>query len=84
MSDLYTVNDLAKSCNIPPSTIRYYIKLGLLTPTRVTTTGYQLFNPIAAKERIALIKSLKDNRWTLEEIKNYIGGHMVGKSNLFS
>ena len=84
MSSLYTVNRLAKDCNIPPSTIRYYIKLGLLSPTTVTTTGYQLFNPIIAKERIALIRSLKNSRWTLEEIKNYMGGNEIGKNNLFS
>ena len=40
---LLTISKFAKSCDVPTSTIRYWMKEGKLRPIAFTPSGYALF-----------------------------------------
>jgi DNA-binding transcriptional MerR regulator len=62
------VSHVAARAGVLPSTVRYYMKLGLVHPLGTTPGGYSLFDE-AAIARVAEIRRLqKDERLTLEEI----------------
>ena len=39
----YTINKLAKLAGVSSRTLRYYDEIGLLKPTRKSTTGYRIY-----------------------------------------
>ena len=41
----YTVKLLADLAGITPRTLRWYDKMGLLKPARVTEAGYRIYGP---------------------------------------
>jgi len=62
---------LAKAVGETNSTIRHWVKSGLIDIAEITPSGYQLFAHDMIK-RIEKIKKLKAQRLTLEEIKEKI------------
>ena len=66
--DLLKIGELATAAGVTVPTIRHWTKEGLLEVAEVTESGYQLYAP-EMKTRCDEIKSLKDERLTLEEIK---------------
>lgn len=62
------IGEFAKQVGESNSTIRYWTKEGLLQVAEVTEAGYQLYAPEMI-ERIKRIHSLKEQRFTLQEIK---------------
>jgi len=52
-------------------TLRHYDKLGLLTPAKVTSTGYRLYSEQDCL-RLALIRSLRGVGFKLETIRNLV------------
>ncbi len=69
--DLLKIGTLAKAVNVAPSTIRYWTKEGLLSVASTTPSGYQLYT-LDTIERCSLIKTLKNQRLTLQEIKTQL------------
>jgi Fic family protein len=71
-NELLKIGQLATAVGESNSTIRHWTKEGLLDIAEITESGYQLYaeNMIA---RIKLIKSLKEQRLTLQEIKERLG-----------
>ena len=67
--DLLKIGALARQVGENNSTLRHWTKEGLLEVADVTESGYQLYQPEMV-ERVRLIKKLKQERWTLAEIKN--------------
>ncbi len=65
---LIRIGTLAKQCAEAPSTLRHWIKLGLLAPANETPSGHTLFDP-AARERVALIRRLQSQRLSLDEVR---------------
>lgn len=61
------IGELAKRAHVPIDTIRYYEKIGLLSPAARTRSGYRSFNPHSA-ERLRFIRHAQDLGFTLEEI----------------
>lgn len=43
-SELFTIKKFAEFCNVPISTIRYYLKIKKLEPRSYTNAGYMLFD----------------------------------------
>lgn len=43
-SELFTIKKFAEFCNVPISTIRYYLKIKKLEPRSYTNAGYMLFH----------------------------------------
>ena len=66
---LLKIGELAKQTGESHSTIRHWTKEGLLEVAEVTEAGYQLYAPDMI-ERIKQILALKEQRLTLQEIKN--------------
>jgi len=44
MTDIITVNELARRTNLPPGTVRYYTRIGVLQPSGRLRNGYQVFS----------------------------------------
>ena len=61
------IGDLAKRARVPIDTIRYYEKLGLLTPSARTSSGYHTFEPESA-HRLRFIRHAQELGFTLEGI----------------
>ncbi len=56
----YTVNDIAKLAGVTPRTLRYYDKVGLLTPSYRTEAGYRQYNEqdLATLQQILFFREL--------------------------
>ena len=70
---LLRIGQLAKQTGINVSTIRFWLTSGLLEVSETTPSGYQLFSA-SMVVRIEEIKSLKEQRFTLQEIKSKLFG----------
>jgi DNA-binding transcriptional MerR regulator len=67
-NDYFIVRDVAKRCKVASSTVRYYTKIGLISPCGKTESGYKLYDKQAI-EKIEFIKKAKKLGFTLDEIK---------------
>lgn len=65
---LLKIGELAKQVGESNSTIRHWIKEGLLSVADITEAGYQLYAP-EMMDRNKQIHALKGQRFTLQEIK---------------
>jgi DNA-binding transcriptional MerR regulator len=63
---------LAKALGIPSPTIKYYTALGLFPISKKTVHGQYLYDYEQIQILYEKIRALKDQRWTIEEIKNGI------------
>ncbi len=70
---LLKIGELAKQTGKSNSTIRHWTKEGLLEVAEVTGAGYQLYSPEMIV-RIKQIHALKEQRLTLQEIKDKLSG----------
>lgn len=70
---------LAKATNTSLFTVRYYTKIGLLTPVRDTSNGYKKYS-ITDKERLNFIVSSKELGFTLNEIRQILDNAVHGDS----
>jgi len=68
-SNLVTIGKLARGAGVLPSTVRYYVKEGLLQVTDHTPGGFFLFDRVPTLKRIEHIQTLKEQRLTLAEIR---------------
>ena len=65
------IGDFAKRCEVTVQTLRWYDKLGLLTPDYIDKfTGYRYYNTEKAVE-VQRITALKEIGFSLEEIKRF-------------
>jgi Fic family protein len=67
-SPLLTIGKLAKETGTVNSTIRHWVKAGLLEVAEITPAGYQLFERTTI-DRIRRIRDLQAKRMTLAEIR---------------
>ncbi|OHB54957.1 MAG: hypothetical protein A2Y07_07665 [Planctomycetes bacterium GWF2_50_10] len=67
-TDLLQIGPASKSAGVSTQTLQYYIMVGLLEPTQVTSTGRRLFDAKAI-EKIKLIKSLNASGYPLRAIR---------------
>ena len=66
---LLKIGELAKMSGESVTTLRYWSQQGLIDVEALTESGYKLYAPQMEK-RIQQIKALKEQRYTLEEIKD--------------
>jgi DNA-binding transcriptional MerR regulator len=66
-----TVEDLSRRSGFPANTIRYYVRIGLLQPTRHPENGYRLFKE-SDLSRLGFIAKAKGLGFTLSEIAKLI------------
>ena len=77
----YTVMEISERLNIPPSTIRYYSKMGLMPFLEYGQNGVRKFKEEDI-EYLQIIEYLKKTGFSLGEIKDYIEYLMKGKSTI--
>lgn len=68
---LFKIGELAALCEVSPRTIDYYTKLGLIEPAKRSDTNYRLYGH-ETLQRIKRIEWLKQQKLTLEEIKDHL------------
>jgi DNA-binding transcriptional MerR regulator len=66
--ELLRTGAAAKRAGISRQSLQYYLMLGLVEATEVTTTGRRLFDKRAV-EQIRLIKKLNESGYTLRAIR---------------
>ena len=65
---LMQIGATAKQAGISRQSLQYYLMLGLMEPTEVTSTGRRMFDQKAV-ERIKLIKKLNESGYPLRAIR---------------
>jgi len=63
----YTIGELARAADVPTTTVRYYERRGLLTPTTRSRGNYRLYGE-ASLERLGFIRSAQAAGFTLGDI----------------
>jgi len=63
-----TVNDLAQESRLPPDTVRYYARIGLIKPAGRRANGYKQFTAEDV-QRLHFIRQAKRLGFTLTEIR---------------
>ena len=66
--NLMSIGKAAKKAGISRQSLQYYVMVGLLEPTEVSSTGRRLFDE-ASVERIRLIKRLNKSGYPLRAIR---------------
>ena len=77
----YTVGEMAKKLQIPPSTLRYYDKEGLLPFVERSRGGIRMFKE-EDFEWLQVIACLKKTGMSLTDIKQYIEMAMEGDATI--
>jgi DNA-binding transcriptional MerR regulator len=67
MGTAYTIGQLAHTAGVPPSTVRYYERIGLLPPEGRTAGNYRLYGE-EALARLRFIRAAQGLGFTLEDI----------------
>jgi len=65
------VSELARQCGVASHVVRYYSRIGLLTPVRNPENGYKVFN-IDDVRRMRFIRKAQSIGFTLEEIQKIL------------
>ena len=66
----YTIKDAAKLMNVPPSTIRYYDKEGLIPFIERKESGYRIFTEEAIAT-LKIIDCLKKTGMSIKDIRQF-------------
>lgn len=77
----YTVGEIAKKLNIPPSTLRYYDKEGLLPFVERSSGGIRMFSD-RDFESLSVIECLKKAGMSIKDIKLFMEWCAEGDSTI--
>jgi len=64
----YTMGALARAAGVPTSTVRYYERVGLLTPEGRSGGNYRSYTD-RSLERLRFIRAAQTNGFTLDDVK---------------
>ena len=78
---MYTIGEVSKKTNIPPSTLRYYEKEGLLPSVSRTDSGIRKFDDDDL-DRLSIIECLKKTGLSIKKIKQFIDWCSEGNSTI--
>jgi len=73
------VNEIAKKVNVTADTVRYYTRIGLLSPRKSIENGYKSYSSEDEKHLLFILKSRKLG-FAISEIQEIIGMSSTGKS----
>ena len=66
---MYTISDLSKMAGISTRTLRYYDEIGLLSPSRINSSGYRIYTQDDV-DKLQQILFYKELEFPLAKIKN--------------
>ena len=72
MSECFTIGQLASEAGVPTSTLRYYERADLLSPTGRTDGNYRVYDR-SALERVRFIKVAQAAGFSLDDISALLG-----------
>lgn len=78
-----TIKDISKIIGVSTRTLRYYDEIGLLKPTKLTDTGYRLYDN-KALERLQEIMFFKELEISLKDIKEIIDNPNYDREQILS
>ncbi len=71
----FTTGNAARQAGVSSSSLQYYIMIGLIKPTKLTSSGRRLFDREAV-EKIALVKELNKSGYPLRAIRDlFLNNH---------
>ncbi len=76
---MMTVTELARQSGTTPHAVRYYTRMGLLTPMRNPENGYRLYKP-SEVNWLRFIRQAKSLGYTLHEIQEIMHDRDEGQS----
>lgn len=71
MTPLLTIGELARACDVPVSTIRYYERQGMLKPTRRSASNYRLYSDEDV-HRLRFIRAAQVTGFALDDIRQLL------------
>jgi DNA-binding transcriptional MerR regulator len=74
---LVAIGELARRTGVATSALRYYERVGLLSPTE--RVGQRRHYPASSAQRVALIRLCQDAGFTLAEIGRLLAGRSRGR-----
>lgn len=73
-SDLYSIGKVEELCNLSKKALRYYDKMGILSPDKVSDeSGYRYYSKKTLLS-VPMIKYYKQSGFKLEEMKSFLEG----------
>ena len=75
MKDYYKINEIARLYGIGPDSLRYYERLGLLSPRR-DTNGYRLYN-LKDMYKLTVIRDLRKLDFSMAQIREFLEGQCI-------
>ena len=66
-----TINELARRTRLPPDTVRYYARIGLIEPAGRKANGYKQFSPQDIA-KLKFVRQAKSLGFTLTEIRGIL------------
>ena len=70
MKNYYKISEISKLYDIGVDSLRYYERLGILTPKR-DTNGYRLYN-LTDLYKLNIIRDLRALNFSMTQIKDYL------------
>lgn len=65
------IGELARQTGVTPETLRYYERLGLVTPLHRTPAGYRLYDPSAVRQ-VGFVHQAQTLGLTLAEVREVV------------
>ena len=75
MKDYYKINEIARLYGIGADSLRYYERLGLLSPRR-DVNGYRLYS-LKDMYKLTVIRGLRTLDFSMEQIREFLEGQCV-------
>ncbi len=73
-NELYSIGRVGEICNLSKKALRYYDKMGILSPDKVSDeSGYRYYSKKTLLS-VPMIKYYKQSGFKLEEMKEFLGG----------
>ncbi len=72
MSGRYTISQLARTADVPTTTVRYYERIGLVQPDDRSVGNYRLYSG-ASLRRLKFIRAAQAIGFTLDDVRALLG-----------
>lgn len=76
--ELYSIGEVSKICNVSKKTLRFYDKIGLISPDKVSDENNYRFYTGKTLMIVPVIKYYKQMGFKLEEMRDFLDGSTYG------
>ena len=70
---LYTIGEVSKLCNVSAKALRFYDKIGMIAPDKISESGYRYYS-LDTILSIPIVKYYKQMGFRLEEMQGLVNG----------